>query len=156
MSSVKRHLKASHGGDEQHSRVAAKSVHDLVAQKGDDVSAADLAKVLQSYFDALAGHKNAMSQHVDTLNAGEPQGALVGPLTMNQPYLDRPAGTGKASDADDLNKLVPDHVRNIIGEIPEGVRAIPRNGQPPLGQRPNVPLGMEKYVPDPEDENSLY
>ena len=56
----------------------------------------------------------------------------------------------KSVDSDDLSKLVPTEIRTVIPPMPYGsavtVTAVPRNGQPQLNEKPEVPLEFEHLV----------
>jgi hypothetical protein len=163
MSSFRHHVKTDHNGDVEHIRAARKDLRELREKRGDDLSPDDLAKFIDQHLSGMEGHKSLMAQDADGLyDEIRPQGHLVAPLTANQPYLDRPAGTGKAAgDDDDLSKLVPDGIRAVIPAAPvaarvygtDGLTMVPRAGQPPISAgRANVPLEFQKFV-SVEDED---
>jgi hypothetical protein len=61
-------------------------------------------------------------------------------------HLAAAAKCSKAMDAD-LTKIVPDRVSGLVPTAPAfGSRAIPRTGQRPLDEKPNVPLEFARLV----------
>jgi hypothetical protein len=121
------------------------SIADYFAEEGSDEVAARFRKLADI-------DKSLSSVEAERADHHRQAAVLVDSMETNQPYTRKAAGV--RSDADDLSKLVPDHVRGIIGEIPE-VRMIPRAGQP-IPERQNVSPELQKFAANPEDENSLY
>ncbi len=172
MGSYKRHIKVDHNGDLEHIRAARRDLRELRENRGDDLTVDDLAKFIDRHLSGMEGHKSMMSQEADSLyDEIRPQGHLVAPLVANQPFLDRPAGTGKA--AGDLDRIRPDGVRGVLvpnaavseqfqkvfGSLdddnlaasPANVIAVPRHGAPPLNQKPDVPLQFEHLIKVEDD-----
>jgi hypothetical protein len=162
MGSYKRHIKVDHNGDLEHIKASRKDLRELRENRGDDLTVDDLAKFIDRHLSGMEGHQSMMSQEADNLyDEIRPQGHLIAPLVANQPFLDRPAGTGKAAGGDDLSKLVPDGIRAVIPAAPvaervygtDGLTMVPRAGQPPISAgRANVPLEFQKFV-SVEDED---
>jgi hypothetical protein len=174
MATVKSHLRSSYGALAEHNRALAEGFEALASQHDEDSKLGKVYASLGHRFAAIAGHYSNMKEVVGNVAEMTPQGALVAPLVANQPFLDRPPGIGKASDADDLDKLRPDNVRGVLipanhgavseqfekvfGRLDEsmpvsqsGIVAVPRSGQPPLNAKPNVDVQFEHLVKVEDD-----
>ncbi len=161
MGTVKHHLKTDHNGDVEHIRTARKDLQKLVKERGDELSADDLAKFLDRHLGGLETHKSNMRQAADTLyDDVKPQGHLVAPLVQGQSYQSFQVIPEKAAGDDDLSKIVPDGVRRVIPAPPtvgeriygtDGLTMVRRPGQPDP-TRPAVAPQFEHLVKVEDDD----
>jgi hypothetical protein len=115
-------------------------------------------KRLSKHHAAVSGHYLDMADCMGKADNGDESTKAKGSLEalagehsdMAQFHEDCAAKCSKAA-ADELNKLVPSNVSAVVPNAP-GIRAIPRPGQPPISEKPNVPLEFEKIFSISDDE----
>ncbi len=105
-------------------------------------------KMLQAHFQAMHdAHSTAMSEYDSgTIEHGFHKAARAA-CAASMEACNKSAGM-----EDDLNKLMPlPDGLSVLTPTPPGIRMVPRAGQQPIPERPNVPSEFEKLVTVDED-----